>query len=403
VRPRHLIAALVVVAILFTVPTVIASGCESDDDPSGEIGGGAERRPVLGRSGTDDEAPRSLGYPAFATKNTTRVGGADAIADAAAVALATYPARTPETRPQAVSLVDADNWQAAISAAQLMSRPLGAPVLFASGDTVPAATEDALSDLQPRGARDADGAKVIRIGTPARAEGYADTNLEGDSPAALARAIDRLHTTLAGRPSDAVVVASSDAPEYAMPAAAWAAKAGSPVLWSTQDELPGPTRAAIVAHRRPRIYVLGPPDVIGEPVMKDLEKLGTVRRISASDPVRAAITFARYSDGAFGWNVVDPGHGLVFASTSRPTDAAAAAPLSAAGKYGPLLLLPDAATLPASVREYLLDIQPGYDRDPVRGLYNHGWLMGDESAISLDVQAQIDAVLEIQPVTSPSS
>ena len=57
---------------------------------------------------------------------------------------------------------------------------------------------------------------------------------------------------------------------------------------------------------------------------------------------------------------------------------------------------PDA--LPAPLQDYLLDIQPGYDTDPVRGVYNHGWMIGDESAISVDVQARIDALLEIQPV-----
>jgi hypothetical protein len=50
------------------------------------------------------------------------------------------------------------------------------------------------------------------------------------------------------------------------------------------------------------------------------------------------------------------------------------------------------------VEGYLLDVQPGYDRDPVRGVYNHGWLMGDDATISVDVQSRIDALLEIQPV-----
>ena len=34
----------------------------------------------------------------------------------------------------------------------------------------------------------------------------------------------------------------------------------------------------------------------------------------------------------------------------------------------------------------------------MRGVYNHGWVVGDESAISVDVQSRIDALLEIQPV-----
>jgi hypothetical protein len=120
--------------------------------------------------------------------------------------------------------------------------------------------------------------------------------------------------------------------------------------------------------------------------------------VSGKDPVANAIAFARFSDGSFGWNVVDPGHGLVFASARRPLDAAAGSMLSASGTYGPLLLVPDAGTMPPALQSYLLDIQPGYEKDPVRGVYNHGWIMGDESAISADVQARIDTLLEIQPV-----
>ena len=61
-------------------------------------------------------------------------------------------------------------------------------------------------------------------------------------------------------------------------------------------------------------------------------------------------------------------------------------------------MLTDANTLPETLQDYLLDIQPGYAEDPVRGVYNHGWLMGDETAISGDVQSRVDALLEIQPV-----
>ena len=50
------------------------------------------------------------------------------------------------------------------------------------------------------------------------------------------------------------------------PAAAWAAKAGDPVLWSGKDSLPAATKAAITAHRRPHIYVLGPASAISDAV-----------------------------------------------------------------------------------------------------------------------------------------
>ena len=289
---------------------------------------------MLGQEGSDEEAAADLGFPAFATKNTTRVGGADPIADAAAVAQAVFPARGDDTRPSAVALVDATDWRVAVSAAQLMSAPLRAPVLFSDGDALPPASEQALGRLVPTGAEKAGGAQVIRIGDAAVAEGYKTTTVEGADYAALAQAIDRLQTAAAGKPSPAVVVASSEQPGFSMPAAAWAAKSGHPVLWVTRDAIPPATRAAITAHKRPKIYVLGPESAVSKTVLGQLDELGTARRIAGADPVANAIAFARFSDGSFGWNVVDPGHGLVFATTQRPLDAAAAAPLSARGPSG---------------------------------------------------------------------
>jgi hypothetical protein len=188
-----------------------------------------------------------------------------------------------------------------------------------------------------------------------------------------------------------------------MPAAGWAAKTGNPLLFVHRSTIPGPTFAALQAHRRPRIYLLAPPGVVSTSVERALRSIGSVARISAPDPVRSAIAFARYRDGLDGWGIDDPGHGLVFANASRTLDAAAAAPLSATGTYGPLLLVDRAETLPLPVGRYLLDIQPGYTRDPARGVYNRGWLIGDESAISLAVQSRIDSLLEIAPIQTDTS
>jgi hypothetical protein len=375
-----------------------AAGCGGGGNNASD----KQRQPVVGKRGDDKKAAQGLGFPGFATKNTTRVGGADPIADAAGVAQAIFPARSSDTRPAAVALVDGKDWRSAISAAQLMSRPLRAPLLLSDGDKLPDATQSALDALGPTGAEKAGKAQIIRVGKTATPKGLHSSDLAGADPSELAQAIDRLHTAAAGAPTGAVVVAPSGAPQFAMPAAAWAAKAGDPVLWTDRDRLPPATKAAITAHRRPRIYVLGPASAISDKVFKELGGLGTARRISGADPVANAIAFARFTDGRFGWNAVDPGHGLVFATTKRPGDAAAAAPLSGSGTYGPLLLVTDANALPRPVQDYLLDIQPGYDTDPVRGVYNHGWIVGDESAISVDVQSRIDALLEIQPV-QPSS
>jgi hypothetical protein len=387
------------ILLLLLAVALAVAGCGG----GGGNGGGGDRQstPVLGAKGDEKQAdnPAPLGFPIFATKNTTRVAGADSIANAAGVARAVYPARTEESSPQAVVIVDKGDWRAAISAAQLMARPLRAPILFSDGGNLPAASEEALQELAPSGAKQADDAQVIRIGPDAaKPDNRRIEEVAGASSASLAQGIDKLQTKAAGDPSQAVLVAAADNPEFAMPAAGWAARSGDPVLWTLKDSLPSETRAAIQSHPRARIYVLGPPDAISDSVFRQLAKLGKTKRIAGADPVANAIAFARFTDGRFGWGVVDPGHGLVFANVSRTLDAAAGAPLSGSGQYGPLLLLTEAGSLPEPLQDYLLDIQPGFDKDPVRGVYNHGWLMGDETAISGDVQSRMDALLEIQPV-----
>jgi hypothetical protein len=378
------------------------AGCGGGGGGNGSRGA-TQSKPVLGAGGNDKQADNGappLGFPIFATKNTTRVAGADPIADAAGVARAVYPARTDESSPRAMVIVDQGDWRAAISAAQLMSRPLQAPILFSDGGDMPAASAEALQELAPSGAKEIDDAQVIRIGNAAKPDNRRIEEVAGASSASLAQGIDKLQAKAAGSPSQAVLIAPADSPEFAMPAAGWAARSGDPVLWTLKDSLPSETRAAIKAHPKARIYVLGPPDAISDNVFRELSKLGRTKRIAGADPVSNAIAFARYTDGRFGWGVVDPGHGLVFANASRTLDAAAGSALSGSGQYGPLLLLTKADSMPQDLQDFLLDIQPGYDKDPVRGVYNHGWLMGDETAISGDVQSRIDALLEIQPVNS---
>ena len=152
--------------------------------------------------------------------------------------------------------------------------------------------------------------------------------------------------------------------------------------------------------------MLGTERTVSAKVLSALRKLGSPTRITTgpnATPAASSVAFARFQDGAFGWGVVDPGHGFVFANADRPGDAGAVAPLSASGTYGPLLVSDDADRLPGALSGYLLDLQPGYTRDPVRGVYNHGWIVGDESAFSAGVQSTIDSLLEIVPVNERGS
>ena len=386
-------------AVVLACPlAVLAVGCGGNKGK--DQGLDSHEVPSQSAKGGDEGAATNLGLPFIATKNTTRIAGADPIADAAGAARAVFPAATDDTRPNAVALIDARDWRAGIAGAVLASTPVRAAVLLSDGPKLPAASEEALKALQPTGSKSPGGAQLIRVGDVARPAGLRTAEIGGRDPFALARAIDAFQTAARGSPSDRVVVVSADAPAFAMPAAAWAAKAGDPILFVRRDEVPAETKAALLAHDQPHIYVLGPPSTVSAATLNALKRMGTVKRIGADDPIDNAIAFARYIDPSFGWGVVDPGHGLVFARTDRPLDAAAAAPLSVSGSYGPLLVVASSTSLDGALGQYLLDIQPGYTRDPVRGVYNHGWLIGDDRAISVATQARIDSLLEIKKAQS---
>jgi hypothetical protein len=356
------------------------------------------------------------GAVSVVTKNTARLGGADAASDAAAVARAVYPGLTQGTRPQAVVLVDERNWPAALAASVMASAPIRAPVLYSEGSTLPEVSLQALEAMRPTGSAALGGAQVIVLGSSAGVpSGYASRSVAvpRTSAAAAAAAVDDLFTA-SRRPSprQVIIVASDSQSAIQMPAAGLAAESGAPILFAASTGVPPETAAVLSQLRHPSIYLIGF-SRIAKGTLGELAHFGPVTTIAqagtpaqAPTPAGNAIAVARFTDGVFGWGVKEPGHGLVFANAGRPLDAPAAAPLSASGQYGPLLLLESADGVPSPLASYLSDIQPAYGTapqyQPVRGAYNHGWLIGDESAISPATQAEIDAMLEIVPAKAPS-
>ena len=61
------------------------------------------------------------------------------------------------------------------------------------------------------------------------------------------------------------------------------------------------------------------------------------------------------------------------------------------GEKAVVVLSDDAVKLPPKLEEYLLSVQPGYEDDPGQAVYNRAWILGDDTAVSVDQQAQIDA------------
>ena len=381
---------------LLLLAALVATGCGR------EINTDQPQPPAL--IGPPSDSRANLGFPEFATKNTTRVPGSNPTEIAAAVVRAVYP--DPARKPKAVTLVDGGDWRVAVAASALMAAPINAPVLFTDGTSMPAVTRSALDALAPEGSAAAGDAQVIRVGDVAKPAGLKTSDIAPGTPLGLMRSIAGLIRASKPGKTSRVIVTSADDPAFAAPAAAYAAKSGDPVLFVTRDAVPPETRAALAALAglaRPRIYVLGPSKVVAPKVTRQLRRLGRVKRIGGRDPISNSIAMARYRDGSFGWGIVDPGHGLVFARAGKPMEAAAAAPLAGAGTFGPLLLLDDPTRLPQALQQYLLDIQPGFQEDPVRGVYNHGWVVGTRDEISVPAQARLDALLEIVPVRTPDA
>jgi hypothetical protein len=380
-------------ALSLVLPLTLAGCSLGDEDPP---------PPQVGVKAEDEQAAETLGFPASATRNTVRVGGSDAAADAAGVANALFPATGDSNRPTAVVLVDQEDWVSGIAASVLTGPPIGAPILLSDGDELPAATEDTLERLEPKGSDLSKDAQVIRIGPDvARPEGFRPALIQGDNAYERAAAIDRFFSAARGKPSNDVLLYSGEQPDWAMPAAAWAARSGDSVLPVRADSVPAPILEAIRRHERPNVFVLGPERVISERVVRQLEGKGparTVERIEGPTPVENAIAFARYEKGDFGWGVVVPGYNFAVANVSRPLDAAAAAALATRGVFAPLLLTDDSARLPKPLEDYFLSVQPGYEDDPSEAVYNRAWILGDEDAVSVEEQAQVDAITELIPV-----
>jgi putative cell wall-binding protein len=352
---------------------------------------------ALDRGAGSVAAIGAKGAGGLSTKNTTRLGGPNSAVDAAAVAVAVYPGFTNATRPKTVVLVDTDNWPAALAASVLAGSPLNAPILYSEGGTMPAASTVALNALKPTGAATLGGAQVLRIGEGGAPQGLTARAIDGNDAAAQAVAIERVSSALRPSAAHKVIVTAADGPRaMTMPAAGLAAQTGAAILYVERSSIPPITAKELERLGSSSIYVIGPSSVVSSSVAKRLESYGHVTRVAGSTPTENAIAVSRFTDGSFGWGVVEPGHGLVFANSSRPFDAPAAAPLSAIGDFSPLLLLESAQKLPPPLGSYLSDLQPGSPSSgAVHGVYNHGWVIGDESAIVATTQARLDSLLEI--------
>lgn len=391
---RTPLLSLLLAAASLTVGLAACGGDDAKTDTAATSGSTPTAPGAINANGTELDSP--VAY----TKNTTRLNAADPSAVAALTALTMYPSTAKDLRPDAVAFAGYEDWRSILLASSFAAKPLGFPLLLLAGRDLAPVSQAALAQLQPRGASVMNGAQALRIGVSTRPGDLRSRRVTSASPAGLARAVDRQLMRLRGRPSPRVMIVNSDDPKSAAPAAAWAARSGDPILFTTSGSLPADTKAALQMHDNPRIYVFGNLDTVSRFVVSQLSEYGVVKRVEPKEaeggPADLSIAFARYSDGDFGWNYTEPGHGFVFAPTADPLSAMAAAGLSSGGTYGALLFVDRPDHVEPPLKSYLLSVQPGYDdRQPAtQSYYNRGWIIGGTNAISPQTHARIDSLLE---------
>lgn len=383
---------------MIVAASAVLGGCELGDNQS--LTG-------LTAGSSSDDFARGTGSPALATKNTVRIPGEDPAANAAGAALTVYPSNNAFTRPQVVTVAGDQDWRAAIAMSVLSARPVKSAMLLSQADDLPDITESAISALNPTGLTIPGQTlkpKAIVAGNLKLPENTPRVNLVNTDYEKLSLAVDGLWTTLSGgKPSREVIVTTADPAfkRHALPAGPLASNTGSPVFFTENDTVSLATLRAIEEHDKPAIYVIGPVQAISDDVLKRLRRYGTVRRIAGPDPADNAVQVAAFSDPAtgWGWGITDVGHGMVIINSKNEMNVAGSTTLSAGAAYGPLLMNSRPDVLDRSLREYLLDIQPGFYDDPADSVYNRAWLLGDENQISPGLQATLDGLLTVVQIT----
>lgn len=228
----------------------------------------------------------------------------------------------------------------------------------------------------------------------------------GDDAASSAAAVDARLTSVTGRPAPSVLVVGSDADaRWALPAGAYAARTGTPILFVDQGGLPAATERALAARRgRAQIFVLGPQTAVHDDRLAALARYGRVVRIAGGSYARNAVAFAEFRDDsvAFGWgHTPDAARAFrsansILVNADRWQDVVMAAHLARAGKSGPMLLT-DRDGIPPAVGRHLWRIRPAFGSTPSEGPFNHLWIVGSFDQLGFLAQAWGDYSQEIAP------
>ncbi|HWC86132.1 MAG TPA: hypothetical protein VG388_06315 [Solirubrobacteraceae bacterium] len=384
-------------------------------------------------------APPPPGQPTRAngdTKYTTRLYGATPFQEAVAVTQEVYPANgptgmnssTPDDRPRGLTLITPDDPLTGITATPLIHFPDNAPVLFVTSTGIPKITRDEIKRLHPVGIARHNGVQAFVVGAAAnpgvlaalRQLGLKYETVTAPDPATLADTVDQLYgsienpdqgypimsgsATAEGSTISDVVVGSTSAWQYLLPATHWVSHMPTGLLWVTPNSVPQATIDALKRRQgHAQIYVYGGPSVVSPAVIRELSNYGNVSRITPDDvvafnspapnsPLITSVAFSKMWDpvGMMGWNIVGPGHGFTLVRQNDWQGAVGSAILSHLGFHAPLLITDRSRSLPSLLGSYLTEVAPAFLVSPADGPDNMTYIIGDYSNISWHQQAQID-------------
>jgi hypothetical protein len=366
--------------------------------------------------------------PTIATKTTTRLYGANPFEEAVSITQHIWPAGLPENapnlvpdRPRAVTLLTPDDPLTAITATPLIHFPDDAPVLYVTSSGVPDITLNEIKRLGPSGIDRYNHVEAFLVGAAAnkgvenklKSIGVKYVTVTAGSVPDLANKVDQLYGSIEnpglGVPvmdngmAD-VVIGSTDAYKYLLPATHWVAHMATGLFWVTKNSVPQATVDALKRRNgQARIYLFGGPNQISSSVASKLAQYGSVIRVSNDDyvaynappadtPEETAIAFAKMWDaaGEMGWKITGPGHGFTLVNINDWAGAVASSPLSHLGFHAPLLFTNSATTLSTNVDAYFKSVEPTFLTTPADGPYNMTYAIGSWEQISWPEELQVE-------------
>jgi spore germination protein YaaH/putative cell wall-binding protein len=298
-----------------------------------------------------------------------RLAGADRYATAATVSATFEPVGV----PIAFVATGAD-FPDALAASPAAAKLRG-PILLTQRSSLPQATVDELTRLQPHAIVVIGSAGAVDDAVLAQLASYTTgtvTRVAGADRYATAAAISR--TYFASGVSVAYVATGATFPD-ALSAGAAAATRGAPVLLVKRDSVPAATAAELTRLHPGRIVVVGGTAAVGSAVATRLDSFttGSVARVAGADRYATAVAVSASTFAADGPDEVFVATGAAF------PDAVAGAAMAGA-RHAPLLLVAP-TFLPSPVATELQRLSA-----PTT------WLLGSTGAISDTVRDQIRAL-----------